>query len=53
MTAHQPKRGRSGGRAGNARRGATETIAQMPWQQPVNIDRPTEPLPPRRRCRDP
>lgn len=45
-TEARPRRTRSGGRAGNARRGAVETIAQMPWNPPVNIDRPTEPLPP-------
>ncbi|WP_370401065.1 trimethylamine methyltransferase family protein [Sulfitobacter sp. JB4-11] len=35
---------RGGGRAGaRARRGAA-VIEQMPWNPPVNIDRPTEPL---------
>ncbi len=38
------KRERSGGRAGNARRGSKTIIEQMPFQQPINIDRPTEPL---------
>ncbi len=37
-------RGRSGGRAGNARRTPTSTIEQMPWRLPENTDRPTEPL---------
>jgi len=40
------KRTRGGGRAGNARRGATEAINQMPWRIPVNTDKPTEPLGP-------
>ena len=38
------RRSRSGGRAGNVRRASTHAIEQMPWKQPVNIDRPTEPL---------
>ena len=38
------KRRRSGGRSGNARRGGGSTIQQMPWNPPVNSDRPTEPL---------
>ncbi|WP_167648660.1 trimethylamine methyltransferase family protein [Mameliella alba] len=37
------KRRRTGGRAGNRRRGGA-AIEQMPWRLPVNIDRPTEPL---------
>jgi trimethylamine--corrinoid protein Co-methyltransferase len=36
-------RRRSGGRAGNARRGGA-AIAQLPWTLPRNADRPTEPL---------
>ncbi len=40
------RRTRTGGRAGNARRGATEAIDQMPWRQIVNLDNPTEPLRP-------
>ncbi|RED12302.1 trimethylamine methyltransferase family protein [Pontivivens insulae] len=44
MTVQERKRTRGGGRAGNARRGSTHAIQQMPWSQPVNIDRPTEPL---------
>lgn len=39
-----PRRKRSGGRAGNATRRGTTAIDQMPWNPPVNIDRPTEPL---------
>ena len=38
------RRGRSGGRAGNTRRASTSVIEQLPFQQPINIDRPTEPL---------
>ena len=41
------RRRRGGGRAGNAaRRSGGGVIEQMPWRQPVNIDRPTEPLGP-------
>ncbi|WP_136439381.1 trimethylamine methyltransferase family protein [Pacificoceanicola onchidii] len=36
---------RSGGRAGLASRRGTAAIEQMPWRLPLNIDRPTEPLP--------
>ncbi len=39
-----PRRRRSGGRAGNARRTAATTIEQMPWRMPYNPDRPVEPL---------
>ncbi len=35
---------RSGGRAGNATRRGGSAIDQMPWNPPVNIDAPTEPL---------
>ena len=35
---------RGGGRAGAAARRGGEVISQMPWQIPVNADRPTEPL---------
>ncbi len=38
------RRTRGGGRAGNARRGSSRAIEQMPWRIPVNTDRPTEPL---------
>ncbi len=37
---------RSGGRAGGRARAGQGVIAQMPWAQPVNPDRPTEPLGP-------
>jgi trimethylamine--corrinoid protein Co-methyltransferase len=41
----EPKiRRRSGGRSGNVRRDTGHAITQMPWLQPVNTDRPTEPL---------
>ena len=36
---------RHGGRAAN-KRGRGPAISQMPWEIPVNTDRPTEPLPP-------
>ena len=35
---------RSGGRAGNIRRGGTAAIHQMPWIMPQNRDAPVEPL---------
>jgi trimethylamine--corrinoid protein Co-methyltransferase len=44
MTDQAPKRRRSGGRAGNARRTTTAVIEQMPWRIPKNVDSPTEPL---------
>ena len=37
---------RSGGRAGAAARRGAAIIDQMPWNPPINIDHPTEPLPP-------
>ncbi len=37
---------RSGGRAGAAARRGGAVIDQMPWNPPVNIDQPTEPLGP-------
>ncbi|SLN49062.1 Trimethylamine methyltransferase (MTTB) [Falsiruegeria litorea R37] len=37
---------RGGGRAGAAARRGGAVIDQMPWRLPVNVDRPTEPLPP-------
>ena len=40
------RRKRGGGRAGNAARRGGGVIDQMPWQPPVNRDRPTEPLTP-------
>jgi trimethylamine---corrinoid protein Co-methyltransferase len=36
---------RGGGRAGNMR-GKGSVISQLPWQIPVNSDKPVEPLPP-------
>ncbi len=45
-TSETPKRARrSGGRSGN-KRGKGAVISQLPWQIPVNTDKPTEPLPP-------
>ncbi|MEM6941134.1 MAG: trimethylamine methyltransferase family protein [Pseudomonadota bacterium] len=38
------RRNRGGGRAGAKLRRGTAVIEQMPWQPPVNIDRPVEPL---------
>lgn len=40
------RRSRTGGRAGAAIRRGSAVIEQMPWNPPVNIDRPTEPLSP-------
>ncbi len=40
------RRTRGGGRAGAANRRGTAVIEQMPWNPPVNVDRPTEPLSP-------
>lgn len=37
---------RSGGRAGNVRRGGTAAIHQLPWTMPQNLDAPVEPLRP-------
>lgn len=39
-----PRRRRAGGRRGHADRAGTAVIEQMPFRQPINIDRPTEPL---------
>lgn len=44
MAEDSGRRRRGGGRAGNAARRGGEIIEQMPWRQPVNIDRPVEPL---------
>lgn len=44
--AKSKRRTRGGGRAGAAIRRGTEVIEQMPWNPPINIDRPTEPLSP-------
>lgn len=38
------RRRRGGGRAAMAGRRGTQIVAQMPWRQPVNSDKPTEPL---------
>ncbi|MEM9210491.1 MAG: trimethylamine methyltransferase family protein [Pseudomonadota bacterium] len=38
------RRGRSGGRAGNTRRASKSVIEQLPFKQPINRDKPTEPL---------
>ncbi|KUJ76749.1 methyltransferase [Ruegeria marisrubri] len=38
------RRRRGGGRAGAAARRGAAVIEQMPWNPPINIDRPTEPL---------
>ena len=44
-TSKRRSRGRSGGHKGAAvRRQAHGVIQQMPWQLPINQDRPTEPL---------
>ncbi|TFL16778.1 trimethylamine methyltransferase family protein [Jannaschia formosa] len=39
-----PRRRRSGGRKGHAERAGTAVHEQMPFRQPFNPDRPTEPL---------
>ncbi|UWR01756.1 trimethylamine methyltransferase family protein [Ruegeria conchae] len=44
MEDSRTRRRRSGGRAGAATRRGSEVIDQMPWNPPVNLDRPTEPL---------
>ena len=44
MATTTKRRTRSGGRAGNAERRGSDAIEQMPWNPPLNIDRPTEPL---------
>ncbi|MEL6585797.1 MAG: trimethylamine methyltransferase family protein [Pseudomonadota bacterium] len=41
-----PRRKRAGGRRGHADRAGTAVIDQMPFKQPRNTDRPTEPLGP-------
>lgn len=38
------RRRRGGGRAGNAARRGGVVIEQMPWNPPINVDRPVEPL---------
>ncbi len=42
--ASPPRRRRAGGRAAHAERAGHAAIDQMPWRQPINPDRPTEPL---------
>jgi len=46
MAETRTARRRGGGRAGAAARRGGAVIDQMPWNPPVNIDRPTEPLGP-------
>ena len=46
MADSKPRKRRSGGRAGAAARRGSAVIDQMPWNPPLNIDRPTEPLGP-------
>ena len=46
MADTRTQRRRSGGRAGAAARRGAAVIDQMPWDPPINIDPPTEPLPP-------
>ncbi|WP_170479002.1 trimethylamine methyltransferase family protein [Ruegeria arenilitoris] len=46
MAETRTSRRRSGGRAGAAARRGSAVIDQMPWNPPVNTDRPTEPLGP-------
>ena len=46
MTEAPKRRTRGGGRAGAKTRRGTSVIEQMPWNPPINIDRPTEPLGP-------
>ncbi len=38
------RRRRGGGHAGNAARRGAAVMEQMPWNPPINIDRPVEPL---------
>ncbi|MGR3760198.1 trimethylamine methyltransferase family protein [Roseobacteraceae bacterium NS-SX3] len=44
MTETGTRRRRGGGRAGAAARRGEAVLEQMPWQVPLNVDRPTEPL---------
>ncbi|KNG94240.1 trimethylamine methyltransferase family protein [Pseudaestuariivita atlantica] len=46
QTEPAPRRRRSGGRAGNSARRGGVVIEQMPWNPPVMIDPPVEPLSP-------
>ncbi|MEM7318085.1 MAG: trimethylamine methyltransferase family protein [Pseudomonadota bacterium] len=40
------RRRRGGGRAGATARRGSSVMDQMPWNPPINVDRPTEPLSP-------
>ncbi|WP_209597648.1 trimethylamine methyltransferase family protein [Ruegeria sp. HKCCSP351] len=44
MAETNTRKRRGGGRAGAAARRGSAVIDQMPWDPPINIDRPTEPL---------
>ncbi|KIC42111.1 methyltransferase [Ruegeria sp. ANG-R] len=44
MNDSKTRKRRSGGRSGAAARRGSAVIDQMPWNPPINIDRPTEPL---------
>ncbi|MBJ6370490.1 trimethylamine methyltransferase family protein [Sedimentitalea arenosa] len=44
MSQSAARKRRGGGRAGNAARRGGAVIEQMPWNPPLNIDRPIEPL---------
>ena len=44
MARDTKRRTRSGGRAGAAARRGGEVIEQMPWNPPLLVDRPVEPL---------
>ncbi len=46
MADSKTRKRRGGGRAGAASRRGSAVIDQMPWNPPVNIDQPTEPLGP-------
>ena len=46
MADSKTRKRRGGGRAGAAARRGSTVIDQMPWNPPLNIDRPTEPLGP-------
>ncbi len=46
MADNTTRKRRGGGRAGAAARRGAAVIEQMPWNPPLNIDRPTEPLGP-------
>ncbi len=46
MADNTTRKRRSGGRAGAAARRGGEVIDQMPWNPPINLDAPVEPLTP-------